>query len=601
MAATGDNSLFYWARDEYGKVLRDPVPPNPLAIARVMQNHRIMSNSTLFKLPTEILELIVGYVEWSSLARLALVNRDCRQLARSRQFAGVYLDYSHTAEALLSILVFETAERRENNGSTVLPSLGACIRRLTVSTNTDLQRQRFNTPVIPFDPYGQRFHDLTKAQLSQCNVANRSIDIYHRLLLLVLGSSTTLPNLEVLDWEDNANLPPTFFSELACSTIQHLKLYRPRISQEYDIVLPLSHAPRAWQLRTLHLDIVVDWSLYYGVKTARLCASILRLCAPTLEALVWSNHRREDTQTFDGGGVPCFPRLRYLRLESSLNLEDPKMVDAFLHAKLSNLAIRHAAGTNLIRAAMIQRGHIPSLSVLTISKPPLEFLQCNIQLSKIDFSFQRHTIEEIEQDVLPLLSTFPNLVSLRLFWPETCVLLPEEGLRLLGKLQNLKQLCISCGVLAGWRRTWHADHEAIRKHLSPLKKLQKLVLRRDTYETDLDFSSHVRYYQDTYATRADLGYPALPGVPIEAVPDHARGPLIDAALGKPFWEAKHLKRVNAEAMRYAEAFPALEWIYVGERAVTISTGNNNNMESRQVVSIVELEDESKYFENMFGE
>ena len=596
MAAIGINSLFYGSRDDYGKVLRDPVPPHPLALARVMENCHLKSDSALFRLPTEILELIVGYVERSSLACLALVSRDCRQLARSRQFAGVHLDYSHAAEALLNTLVSETAERRENNGSTVLPSLGACIRRLTVSTSTDVQRQRFNIPVVHFDGDEQRFHDLTKAQMPQWGAVNRSIDIYHRLLLLVLGSSRTVPNLEVLDWEDDANLPPTFFSEIACSTIQHLKLYRPKISQEHDLVLAPPHTPRAWPLRTLHLDIVAD----YGIRTARLCNTILRLCAPTLETLVWSNLRREDTQTFDDGDVPQFTRLRHLRLETLLNLEDPRIVDAFLYANLVNLGMRQAAGMDLIKVAMIQRGHVPSLSTFSMRNPPLEFLQSNMHLSKIDFLLHGHTVEELEGDVLPLLSTFPNLISLRLFWPEDCTLVPEEGLRLLGKLHTLKQLCISCGMTAGWRRIWRADHEAIRKHLLPLKKLTKLVLRRDTFETDLDFSSAERYYVDTYATRADIGYPTLPGAPIQAVPNHARGPLIDETLGKPFWEAKHLKRVNAEAAKYFETFPALEWVYLGERGITINK-DDGNMEMRQLASIAESEEEFRYFDNMFGE
>lgn len=600
MATMSNVSPFYGFTDKYGKVLKDPVPPQPLTFDKAMENRLPSSPSALFRLPMEILGVIVSYVDWPSLSNLALVNRDCRQLSRSRQFSGVYLNYTESSEALLNVLVSEAAERAENNGFTVRPSLGACIRRLAVTSSIDIKRQRFDIPEIPFDGDDQHFRVLLKAQTPQWNVVGKALDLYHRLLLLVLGSSGALPHLEVLDWEDEANLVPNFFSELACSSIQHLKLNRPIVSKGYTFELPPSRVHLGWPLRTLHLGLVIDWSLYFDIKTAMLCARMLRYCAPTLETFYWTGFRREDAQTFGGGLVPDFPQLRNLRLDGLLQITDMQMLDSFFDASLVNLGVRNRAGVDMIKEALIRHGYMPSLSAFSMGKPPVEFLQSNKQLCKLDLPVPGYSSEELEREVLPLLSTFPHLESLRISWPEECESIPEAGLRLIGKLQTLKQLAITCGVLSGWQRTWRVDHDAMRRNLSPLAQLHSLVLRRDTYDTDVDFSHSQRYYVDTFATPEDLGYRTIPGDPSRGVPAHARGPLLDMTLGKPFWERKHLKLVNSEATKYLEAFPALEWAYIGERSIRIST-SKGDVQSRHIESVTELENEVRYLDGIFGE
>ena len=116
-------------KDDEEKSRRHPLPPLPITFDRVLEHRPPTSASALFNLPVEILGLILEFVESSSLAALALVNSDCRQLARLRQFADVHLDYSNSSEALVCLLSSETSEIRVNNGSTSLPSLGACVAR----------------------------------------------------------------------------------------------------------------------------------------------------------------------------------------------------------------------------------------------------------------------------------------------------------------------------------------------------------------------------------------------------------------------------------------------------------------------------------------
>src|SRR5437016_121963 len=102
-----NNILYVGPTDRWGKSMKDPVPPPPLAFDRVMEGRAPTSDSALFKLPVEILGHILEFVDPSSLSSLALVNRDCRQLARSRQFAAVHLDYSPSSVALIHFLVSE--------------------------------------------------------------------------------------------------------------------------------------------------------------------------------------------------------------------------------------------------------------------------------------------------------------------------------------------------------------------------------------------------------------------------------------------------------------------------------------------------------------
>jgi hypothetical protein len=69
--------------------------------------------------------------------------------------------------------------------------------------------------------------------------------------------------------------------QLACTSIRHFKLNH-RITKGFEISLLES---RVWPLRTLHLELTCD--LWKKETIAVLYASILRLCAPSLETLVW--------------------------------------------------------------------------------------------------------------------------------------------------------------------------------------------------------------------------------------------------------------------------------------------------------------------------
>ena len=109
--------------------------PSPLTFDRVVEGRAVTAqDSPLFRIPTEILTVIASYLVTNKedLASLALVNSDCRQLARSCQFRTVKLDASPHSYSILGILQREAVKRRQNRGYTRSLSLGACIHRVVI-------------------------------------------------------------------------------------------------------------------------------------------------------------------------------------------------------------------------------------------------------------------------------------------------------------------------------------------------------------------------------------------------------------------------------------------------------------------------------------
>lgn len=107
----------------------------PLGFHRVMEGNPIAAHdSPLFQCPTEVLTEIVDYLgaNATDLASLALVNSDCRQLARSWQFRKISLNASSKTLAILSVLIHE-ATLRERLDNKLGVSLGACIRHVVTS------------------------------------------------------------------------------------------------------------------------------------------------------------------------------------------------------------------------------------------------------------------------------------------------------------------------------------------------------------------------------------------------------------------------------------------------------------------------------------
>jgi hypothetical protein len=214
--------------DKYGKEI---VPPVPLSFDRVMEGRPPSTPAPLFRVPDEILSIIVQYVDHESLRLLALVNSDCRQWARAVQFNSICLDYSPSSLGVLHVLLKEVEERISDTKTrmTFRPALGACIRRITVATEPSLFG-RFHE--VDMDDDFRNLDVPIQAERLR-NAAVGYFDLYLASLNAMFIDSRTLPYIELLDWEDSSSPPQTLFDHLAQSSVQHLKLYRIPLDEEY--------------------------------------------------------------------------------------------------------------------------------------------------------------------------------------------------------------------------------------------------------------------------------------------------------------------------------------------------------------------------------
>ncbi|RYP67903.1 hypothetical protein DL769_005639 [Monosporascus sp. CRB-8-3] len=218
------------ARDEYH--FNNTPSLQPLSPDRVLEDRHITSSgarSRLLTIPVEILANILKYIaeDKKALASLALVNSDCRQLARSYQFSTVCFDYGPNTLDLLARLVEEGRERDSNHGATLTPSIGACIRRIQVKTDTygvqklsDLWVSRQDFKALPDEEKDERLEDAHQAYF----------DTYIPHIGLVLRNKS-LPHLEYLAWEDPVLLERPFFNSLVRSSITQLKLSKVRVME----------------------------------------------------------------------------------------------------------------------------------------------------------------------------------------------------------------------------------------------------------------------------------------------------------------------------------------------------------------------------------
>ena len=493
------------SKDTYGKKV---VPLRALSFARVNEGKAPVSRALLFTLPIEISGQILETLPPSSLASLALVCRDCRQLARSHQFASIKLDYSDHSVALVKKLLAEATIRVGNFGisNNISQSLGACIRRIKVATHPDLLAARYNSgPHYTSNALSERTRGKQLANATKC-----FFDDYLPKLQLLLDSRSVLPNIEYLNWRDKITLPRSFFECLPFTSIQHLRLSCFKVAEEFEMDLP--QPSRGWPLRTLYLDINPNFNKVANVslpRTSFMCANILRLCAPTLESLTWRTepiyHDHHSFATYKMESTPRFPRLRSLKLQSVV-FSDYSMLDALLEENLRELEVD--LGHDALSSEFFEnRGAIPTLMTLVWDgkfKPDhsLKFLQENTQLSKLSLQWEASGAF-LETQLLPLLRTsFQRLTSLSLKWESEAI--PDSALEAVGSLESLQQLHLSAGHQHGWKHNWFIDHGLMRSRLKNLTSLKRMAFSRDGYMNALEGSDPEEYYEERFDFHASL-------------------------------------------------------------------------------------------------
>ena len=528
--------IFSGDKDEYGKEL---VPPLPLLFDRISEGRKPVSTTRLLNVPMEVLALVVQKVPETSLASLALVNSDCRQLARSRQFASLHFDYSDRTLAIIDKLKEEATDRSNLGGLTGKSALGPCIRRLTVATHPGWIKYRHNVEL------SEDFNALPRRESSSRLIAayHALFDRYYTSIQDLLSNRSVLPHIELLDWEDTITLQPFFFDAIAQSTIQHLKIYRIRVDKLFTIDMPTYQPSRSWPLRSLYLELMPAMS-NLRLDVSCLCTSILRACAPTLQSLAWDTSSRNPINTNGLGACPPFPSLRHLRL-AFLRFADVCYLNELVHDELNSLDV-NTSSSSASSEFFDRRGRIPALKIFVwkasnlTESHSLAFLKANPQISKLSIPRAAPTTL-LEDRILPLLAqSFTNLTSLSLVWDGLSI--SFQAMESITQITTLQQLHLSAGHQLGWRHDWLIDHGTMRRYLRHLPLLKKIAFSRDSYSNGITVTCE-RYYVDGLRSIKDL-----------TNSNHTR----------EIFEEDHRQSTLREADDYLDEMPQLEWLYFGQ-------------------------------------
>jgi hypothetical protein len=408
-------------KDEFGKELK---LPRGLTFDRVNEGQAFSSSFLLSRFPIEIVWLIIDMVPKEDLSNLAFVNRDCRQLARSRQFSNVVFDYSPSALGILTVLLKECLERARNNGRIQQPGIGPCIRRISIATQPAWLEVRHG--ITP----GQNFNNLREEQRQMLDQAcSDFLGHYMSPLIAVLSDPSTLPRLETLNWMDRTTLDQKTFEGLTASNLQHLVLKIVQVEDIFSINRTLEQCN--WNLKSLYLGM--NWSFTKRKETrdlAPLINKLLYLASPTLETLHWAgrtNVEREISLLDELARVRvAFPRLRDLEISPRSNYQ-PEWLRVLIRpgetSRIRCLSIdigRNESVTDFFETC----GNLPSLETLVLlgsEKPDhfkrnLAFLDANRQIRKLNLDHQVSPAL-LNDHLLPLLcKSFRQLSSLSLTW-----------------------------------------------------------------------------------------------------------------------------------------------------------------------------------------
>ncbi|KAF4451658.1 hypothetical protein F53441_5337 [Fusarium austroafricanum] len=609
--------------DEFGK---EQSKARSLLLDTVAEGRTRASRCKLLQMPAEILADIVDFLadDKPALASLALLNSDCRQLARCCQFAEICFDYSLEAQSLFLSLVRETLTKR-------LPlTIAACVRRVTFATNPQYVAQRH--PEVYKSVRDDGEHSFTVEQKRRLN--KEIILSYSALRRIAMLAISAMPNLETIVWKDRFSLDRDFFERITRSNARHITLERTVVPEPWPMEPPLT--PPTWPITSLAINISLtaeaQIDFVQGINgegttlhpMTDLYSTLFQLCSATLESLAWIHAGTISHQDpVSLGDTPMsFPRLRHLRL-GPLHLDDTA-ISSFLAAPLRSLdlsdTIFDGAQGNILRHSPLR-----SLKSFVISLLPSNIQSCReiadliihrkeiIQLYIHEGSAKiGHTGSHLNEFIIPAFGRhdFSNLRSLSLGWGNKVVHVSEPTLEAIGQLVSLEQLMLSAGTNFGWQHPWLINHEELRRYLGQLKGLQKLALVRDTYPIPFPGYNAEEYYEhQLIGDQEHIDAETRPELEMETDLDsNVEFENEDDGDGSEeddddesdedeirLWERAHRNRMLDEAEKYAAILPRLEWMFCGQRPMGFKQNPKGPTAPRVAVPLTKERDQCSAF------
>ncbi|KAF7556926.1 hypothetical protein G7Z17_g1051 [Cylindrodendrum hubeiense] len=610
-------------RDEFG---REHDARRSLLLDTVMKGRQRASRSRFLQMPAEILADVVDLLtdDKPALASLALVNSDCRQLARCCQFAEIHFDYSLRAHQLFMALATEATDTARQLG------IGNCVRRVTFASDAscvaNVHRELYESI------FGEGAESYPKEQRESLREkAKQHYMSIRRLSLMAI--STAMPNLEVLVWGDRFSLDEAFFSNVSRSSARHIKLNRVLIGNPFPMEPPLTL--ETWPLRSLDLDM--SWLPSPSIDRAgsdeqsqgtqesdainpmsAFFGTLFQLCAPSLESLNWAYMDFSKGKVISLGSNPIsFPHLQHLRL-GYVPL-DALGFSSFLSSPLRHLELSSSVLTNF-GSSLRTCGPLQDLKSFVIDTLPTEKKTCKhitefiIQHKHIEKLYLHERGETHDEDrhldryIIPLLTNdnFNHLRSLSLAWGGGSIEeitkphithIPEKALATIGKIVSLEQLSLCSGMEFGWRNQWLVDHTELRTSLQGLSNLKMLALVRDTYLIPGPVDDVEQYYSVKLVRdgeRADAKArmeldidEAVQAMGTLEINEHDR----EFDTKAEIWERAHRNRMLTHVEAYAAVLPALEWMLCGQRPVGLERDPHSPAAPLKAVPLTKHRDE----------
>ncbi|KAI1067093.1 hypothetical protein LB506_003888 [Fusarium annulatum] len=581
--------------DNFGK---ENIQPRSLLLDTVMQGQPRASSCELVQLPAEILADIVDLLsdDKTSLGSLALVNSDCRQLARCCQFAEVNFDYSLQARQLSSQLV------QDNSSQRLEPGIGACIRRVTFTSHPHHVAHTHRELYEAFD--GQDSESFTDKQ--RYILYRQAGAEYVTARAVAVEAISSLPNLESLSWKDQYSLDRDFFKKITRCSAQHIDLDRPVIDDAWFLTPPLT--PSVWPLRSLKLDVSMAEDKWNEIREkgetgthhmTSFFSTMFRLCSQTLESLTWmylNYTRQEDVPVSIGDIAVSFPRLRYLR--TNFVELDSVSISSLLKSPLRSLDLDHMVLQN---PSVFDCEPLRDLEDFVVSFAPRNISACK----RIAKFISQHTwlrrlylheasaamegVPYLGDFVMPILNScdFGSLRSLHLTWGEPQI--PTKSLRIIGRLVSLEQLSLSAGKSYGPQHHWLVDHDKLRRRLRRLQRLTKLAIVQDTYPAPIPQLPDELYYEFRVpGPRSRDDVLARPELDVD---EDATGRFDVETL----WERMHRNRMLNQAEKYAAIFPKLEWMFCGQRPMGFMQAAEGQCELRKAIPLTKGRDQCRTY------
>ncbi|KAK3936963.1 hypothetical protein QBC46DRAFT_268549 [Diplogelasinospora grovesii] len=606
-------------KDEFGRELEHETR-RPLLLDATLGGRPRASGCRLLSLPAEVLAEILDallYDGRAALAALALVNSDCRQLARSAQFVEIRFDYSPRSHQLARHL---SQEGTVVEAMSQPPAIATCVRSVKVASHRDWVAQAH--PQLFDAVFGLQSAAAYSAEQRHRLEEEAHQVYYNEYRPAVLRAISAMPHLDSVDWHDGPAMDASCFEAITYSPAQHLILRQANLREPYVLEPPLS--PAVIPLRSLYLKTQLQGhgsSGSFQDELARklrhwtptpdcnvFAESILRRCAATLERLTWHT---PDHLIGQEGALPAshepleFPRLRHLVLDW-IGLQ-PQHLLSFLSPSLRRLRLcgysTKMVGRYSALPSCAPLHNLEALAILCLRRAPpeevdpiLPFIENNAHVRELAVGPVKN--EMMDTRIIPLLSpkAFTNLTWLLLWWAGlgTEALydtfeIPEASIAAIGQLVSLRQLLLVGGEHYAPTCQWLIDHDMVRARLAALSNLQRLALCRDTYHCWTGPAAS--YYQTrVLQTEADLDLArARPDLDEASDDDGVRADgqeddpwssddsdagRID---GQVLWERAHRNRMLTQAERYAAVMPNLESVYCGQWLMAIEEGGGGKV------------------------